>query len=296
MATVDLPYGTLHYHEAGSGVPLVFLHGYLMGANLWDPVIQHLEGEFRCLIPELPFGAHPTAMRPDADLTTAGVGRLVAHFLQALELHRLILIGNDSGGAIAQVVAARHPERLGGLVLTSCDAFDNHPPKLFRPLITAARLGALTPLLAAVKFRPVRSLPSAYGWLTHQQPPHELIDGWIANYLADKDVRRDTRRLLAALGDDAFMGQIAAELSGFTNPVLLIWAADDKFFPLEHGRRLFGIFPNARLELVEGSRTWVMRDQPEQTADLIGRFARQTISLASWPEPTTSIEDSHQHG
>jgi len=296
MATVDLRHGTLHYHEAGSGVPLVLLHGYLMGANLWDPVIQHLEGEFRCLIPELPFGAHPTAMRPDADLTTAGVGRLVAHFLQALELHRLILIGNDSGGAIAQVVAARHPERLGGLVLTSCDAFDNHPPKLFRPLITAARLGALTPLLAAVKFRPVRSLPSAYGWLTHQQPPHELIDGWIANYLADKDVRRDTRRLLAALGDDAFMGQIAAELSGFTNPVLLIWAADDKFFPLEHGRRLFGIFPNARLELVEGSRTWVMRDQPEQTADLIGRFARQTISLASWPEPTTSIEDSHQHG
>jgi len=125
MATVDLRHGTLHYHEAGSGVPLVLLHGYLMGANLWDPVIQLLGGEFRCLAPELPFGAHASPMRPDADLTSAGVGRLVADFLQALDLHGVILIGNDSGGAIAQVVAARHPERLCGLILTSCDAFDN---------------------------------------------------------------------------------------------------------------------------------------------------------------------------
>src|SRR5215203_5341562 len=201
MATVDLPHGTLHYREAGSGAPIVFLHGYLMGADLWDPVIQLLEADARCITPELP---------------TAGVGRLVADFLKALDLHQVIVVGNDSGGAIAQGVPARHPERLGGLVLTNCDAFDNHPPRLFRPLITAARMGALTPLLATLTFRPMRSLPGAYGWLTHQEPPHELIDGWIANYLADRNVRRDTRRLIAALGDDAFMGQIAAELAGFT--------------------------------------------------------------------------------
>jgi pimeloyl-ACP methyl ester carboxylesterase len=278
MATVDLPSGTLHYHQAGSGAPIVFLHGYLMGANLWDPVVQLLAGQFRCIGPELPFGAHPTPLRPDADLTTAGVGQLVADFLQALDLHQVILVGNDSGGAIAQVVAAHHPQRLGGLVLTSCDAFDNHPPRLFRPLIAAARIGALTPLLATLKFRPVRSLPSAYGWLTHRPPPHELIDGWIANYLADKGVRRDTRRLLATLGDGAFMGQIAAELAGFTKPVLLAWAADDRFFPLAHARRVAGIVPDARLELIKASRTWVMRDQPLWTAQLIGQFARQTVT------------------
>jgi pimeloyl-ACP methyl ester carboxylesterase len=231
--------------------------------------------------PKLPFGAHPTPLAPDADLTTAGVGRLVADFLQALDLHQVVLVGNDSGGAIAQVVAARHPQRLGGLVLTSCDAFDNHPPRLFRPLITAARAHALTPLLASLKVRPVRSLPSAYGWLSHRRPPHELIDGWVASYLADKGVRRDTRRLLAALGDDTFMGRIAAELAGFTNPALLAWAADDKFFPLAHARRLAGILPDARLKLIAGSRTWVMRDQPERTADLIGRFARHTATTQS---------------
>jgi pimeloyl-ACP methyl ester carboxylesterase len=202
----------------------------------------------------------------------------VADFLQALDLHQVILVGNDSGGAIAQVVAARHPQRLGGLVLASCHAFDNYPPRLFRPLIAAARVGALTPLLASLKFRPVRSLPSAYGWLSHDQPPHALIDGWIANYLADKGVRRDTRQLTSAMGDDAFMDQVAAELVGFTKPVLLAWAADDKHFPLEHARRLAGILPDARLELVHRSRTWVMRDQPEHTAQLIGRFARRAVT------------------
>jgi pimeloyl-ACP methyl ester carboxylesterase len=278
MATIDLPSGTLHYQQSGSGPPIVFLHGYLMGANLWDPVVQLLAGEFRCIGPELPFGAHPTPMRPGADLTTAGLGGLVADFLAALDLHQVILVGNDSGGAIAQVVAARHPQRLGGLVLASCDAFDNYPPRLFRPLIAAARVGALTPLLASLKFKSVRSLPSAYGWLTHRQLPHPLIDGWIANYLADRGVRRDTRRLTAALDDDAFMGQIAAELVGFTQPALLAWAADDKFFPLEHARRLAGILPDARLELIDDSRTWVMRDQPQRTAHLIGQFARRAVT------------------
>jgi pimeloyl-ACP methyl ester carboxylesterase len=278
MTTVDLPQGTLHYHEAGSGLPIVFLHGYLQGANLWGPVVHLLNDSFRCIGPELPLGAHPTPMLPDADLTTAGLGRLVADFLRALDLREVILVGNDSGGAIAQVVAARHPQRLGGLVLASCDAFDNYPPKLFRPLITAARTGALTALLASLKLRPVRSLPSAYGWLSHRQPPHELIDGWVANYLADRGVRRDTRRLIAALGDDAFMGQVAAELAGFGKPALLAWAVDDKFFPLAHARQLAGILPDARLELIKASRTWVMRDQPQRTADLIGRFTHRIVT------------------
>jgi pimeloyl-ACP methyl ester carboxylesterase len=278
MATVDLPHGTLHYHQAGDGAPIVFLHGYLQGANLWDPVVRLLADQFRCITPELPFGAHPTPMRPGADLTTAGVGQLVADFLAALDLHQVVLVGNDSGGAIAQVVAARHPQRLGGLVLTSCDAFDNHPPRLFRPLVGAARTGALTPLLASLRFRPVRSLPSAYGWLSHRPPPHELIDGWIANYLTDTGVRRDIRRLLAALGDDAFLGQIAAELADFSKPALLAWAADDRFFPLAHARRLAGILPDAHLELIKASRTWVMRDQPLWTAQLIGQFAWRTAT------------------
>src|SRR5712691_11226657 len=144
MSHVELSHGPLHYHDSGAGAPVVFLHGYLMGAHLWDPVVRLLEDEFRCLVPELPFGAHPAPMKPGADLTAAGLGRLVADFLAALGLSDVTLVGNDSGAAIAQVVAARHAERLGGLVLATGDAFDNFPPKPFRPLITAPRIRALT--------------------------------------------------------------------------------------------------------------------------------------------------------
>jgi pimeloyl-ACP methyl ester carboxylesterase len=274
MSHVELPHGTVHYRESGTGAPVVFLHGYLMGARLWDPVVHLLEDEFRCLVPELPFGAHPAPMKPGADLTTAGLGRLVADFLGALDLSDVTVVGNDSGAAVAQVVAARHAGRLGGLVLATGDAFGNYPPKPFRPLITAARTGTLTAVLATLKARRARSLPTAYGWLTHGDLPHDLIDQWVAAYFADQDVRRDLRRLTSALGDDDFMNQIAAELATFTRPALLAWAADDKFFPAEHARRLAAILPDARVELIPGSRTWVMRDQPERTAQLVGELAR----------------------
>ena len=278
MSHVELPHGTVHYHESGTGAPVVFLHGYLMGARLWDPVVRLLEGEFRCLAPELPFGAHPVPMRAGADLTTAGLGRLVADFLSALDLSDVTLVGNDSGAAVAQVVAARHAGRLGGLVLATGDAFDNYPPKPFRPLIAAARTGTLTAVLAMLKARRPRSLPTAYGWLTHGEPPHDLIDQWVAAYFADRGVRSDLQRLTAALGDDDFMNQIATELATFTRPALLAWAADDKFFPAEHAGRLAAILPDARVELIPGSRTWVMRDQPERTAQLIGELARRAAA------------------
>ena len=278
MPDIQLPHGTVRYQESGAGAPVVFLHGYLMGARLWDPVTRLLDGEFRCLVPELPFGAHPAPMRPGADLTAAGLGRLVAGFLDALDLREVTLVGNDSGAAVAQVVAARHPGRLGGLVLATGDAFDNYPPKPFRPLIAAARAGMLTALLAVLKARRARSLPTAYGWLTHGDLPHDLIDRWVTAYFADKGVRRDLRRLTATLGDDEFMTKIAAELAAFTKPALLAWAADDKFFPLDHARRLAAILPNARVELVPGSRTWVMRDQPERTAQLIAELARRAAA------------------
>jgi len=278
MSNVELPHGTVHYRDSGIGAPVVFLHGYLMGAGLWDPVVRLLEGEFRCVVPELPFGAHPAPVAPDADLTPTGIGRLVADFLDALELSGVTLVGNDSGAAIAQIVAARHAGRLGGLVLATGDAFDNYPPKPFRPLIAAAKAGALTPVISVLKARAARSLPTAYGWLTHGELPHDLIDEWVKAYFADRGVRRDLRRLTAALGDDEFMNQIAAELAGFTKPALLAWAADDKFFPVEHARRLAGILPDARVEVISGSRTWVMRDQPERTADLVAELARRAAA------------------
>jgi pimeloyl-ACP methyl ester carboxylesterase len=133
-------------------------------------------------------------------------------------------------------------------------------------------------MVAMLKARPARSLPNAYGWLTHGDLPHDLIDEWVGAYFANKGVRRDLRRLTATLGDDDFMNQIATELAAFTKPALLAWAADDRFFPVEHARRLAAILPSAQLEVIADSRTWVMLDQPERTAELIAGLARRVTA------------------
>src|SRR5829696_5790763 len=129
--TVDLPQGRVSYRERGTGEPIVFVHGVFTNGDLWRKVVPVLATRYRCLTPDWPLGSHLESMRPDADLSTPGLARLVADFLAALDLDNVTLLGNDTGGAICQLVIANHPERVGRLVLTSCDAFEVYPPAPF---------------------------------------------------------------------------------------------------------------------------------------------------------------------
>ncbi|MBB3084363.1 alpha/beta fold hydrolase [Geodermatophilus sabuli] len=273
---VDLPQGTLEYARTGRGRPVVFLHGFGQDHRLWQPLVDELSGEFTCIAPDLPLGAHRAAMAPDADLTFPGQARLVSDLLQALDLTEVTLVGNDTGGATAQVVAARHPERLARLVLTGCETSGNFPPSPFTGLILAARLHAVRPLMAGMRVRALRRLPSAYGWLTTGELPHDLIDDWLDAYRSDAGVRRDARKVLCGFRDRRLLDDVAAELSHFDRPTLLAWPTDDRLFPYEHAHRLTALLPQARLAPVPGSRTWVMRDQPALLAELIRDFVRET--------------------
>jgi pimeloyl-ACP methyl ester carboxylesterase len=131
---IELPQGRLRVHDIGTGPTLVFVHGALVNANLWRKVVGQLSDRFRCVTLDLPFGSHLVPMPPAADLTPPAAAALIADAIAALELDDVTLVGNDTGGAICQLVATRRPERIGGLVLTSCDAFDNFPPKVMQPL------------------------------------------------------------------------------------------------------------------------------------------------------------------
>src|SRR5215212_8545420 len=124
----ELREGRIRYRDSGSGEPIVFAHGALVDGTLWRRVVPLLATEYRCLVPDLPLGSHRVAMRPDADLSPPGLARLLAGFIEALELEGVTLVGNDTGGAICQLVATRNPERLGRLVLTPCDAYENFLP------------------------------------------------------------------------------------------------------------------------------------------------------------------------
>jgi pimeloyl-ACP methyl ester carboxylesterase len=166
MPEITLSQGTVHYRDAGQGPVAVFVHGVLVDGRVWEPVVERLPGELRCVVPDLPLGSHRTPMRRDADLSPTGLARLIADLIAALDLEDVTLVGNDTGGALCQLVAGRHPERLARLVLTPCDAFESFPPKAFRGLVLAARAHLLTVGLQPVRLRRLRRLPLAYGWLT----------------------------------------------------------------------------------------------------------------------------------
>src|SRR3954452_3566775 len=146
---VEVPAGTIAYRERGSGPVVVFVHGVGVNGELWRRVVPSLAHDYRCITPNLPWGSHRHPLRADADLSLPGMARIVADFLTALDLHDVTVVGNDTGGAVSQALAAHHPESLGRLVLTSCDAFDRFPPKPQKYLLVAARSRVMMWLVAA---------------------------------------------------------------------------------------------------------------------------------------------------
>lgn len=269
---VDLEQGPVSYREQGAGRPIVFVHGLLVNSLLWRKVIAELEGEFRCIAPDLPLGSHSNAMRADADLTPPGLARIVEDFIAALELEDVTLVGNDTGGAVCQLVVTRHPGRLGRLVLTNCDAFENFLPPAFRPLQWLARVpGALTAALQPMRIRPLRRSPLGFGLLTRRAVDHDVLEAWIRPSLSDAGVRRDAIKVLRGI-DSRYTMEAAEQLRDFDRPALLAWAVEDRFFKIGFAERLAACLADARLERIEDSRTFVPEDQPERLAELIRAF------------------------
>ncbi|MEA2458559.1 MAG: hypothetical protein QOC95_1531 [Thermoleophilaceae bacterium] len=274
MNEIELTAGTIRYRDTGEGPPIVFVHGLLVDGTLWRKVVPPLESRFRCIVPDLPLGSHTIPMKPDADLSPPGVAHLIAEFVEALDLRDVTLVANDSGGALTQIlVASGRTERIGRIVLTPCDSFDNFFPPLFRPLQKLAKApGGLRAALDPLRIRRLRRLPMAFGWLTKRPVPDDVTDGWLHACHTDPAVRRDTAKFVASV-DSRHTLAAAEKLHTFPRPVLLAWAPEDRFFPLEHARKLAGLFPDARIEEIPDSYTFVSEDQPERVAALVGDFA-----------------------
>jgi pimeloyl-ACP methyl ester carboxylesterase len=274
-SAVELDAGTVAYSESGpaDGRPVVLVHGAFVDGTLWRKVVPGLDDSFRCLVPDLPLGSHRTPMREDADLSPYGLAKLLADFIAALELKDVTLVGNDTGGAICQIMTTRHPERLGRLVLTPCDAYENFLPPAFRYLQVLARIpGGVASVAASMRIPAMRRTPLAFGWLAKRPIPADVLAGWTAAITSDAEIRRDARKVLRGISK-RYTLEAATKLREFDGPTMLAWATEDKFFKPAFAERLAGDIPGSRLEWIEDSRTFVSEDQPERLAGLIRDFA-----------------------
>ena len=276
MREIELSAGTIEYEDTGGDGPvIVLLHGLMMDASLWDGPIADLSVDHRCVAPTLPLGAHHHGMHAGADLSLPGIARLVAEFLDRLDLHDVTLVGNDTGGALVQLLICEGASRVGRVVLASCDAFDNFPPGLTGK--TLVLTGRLSPrmfglFMQQMRLRAIRRLPIAFGWLTKRGDA--ATARWTKPVMTQPEIRRDAVRVLRSVAADTHLLVEAAEcLPGFDRPALVVWASGDRVMPPERGRRLTDLLPHARLVEVEDSYTLIPLDQPARFAQIVREFA-----------------------
>jgi pimeloyl-ACP methyl ester carboxylesterase len=279
--SVEIPAGTIEYRDSGTGPPIVFVHGVGVNGDLWRGVAPKLASEFRCIVPDLPFGAHSIPLREDTDMSLPGLARIVADFIEALELADATIVANDTGGAVSQWLVGHQPERIARLVLTSCDAFEKFPPTPQRYLEVAGRSRALMWLVAwTVRFKLVQRLPTAYGWVTRKPIDPVIMRSYTTPIRTRSGVRDDLARLLRAV-DTRYTFEAAESLHGFDKPALVLWADGDKIFPREHGKRLAQLLPQGRFELIADSRTFIPEEQPERLASIVRDFLAERRPAAA---------------
>ena len=276
MPTIELSAGTIDYLDTGGDGPVVVpVHGLIQDGSVWRDVVADLRTDHRCVVPTLPLGAHRTPMAPEADLSIDGQARLLAEFVDRLDLHDVTLLANDWGGPL--ITATERPELIDRLVLTPCEAFDNLPPGLpgkFAAL--AGRVpGGLFLAAQALRIRPLRGMPTVLGRMLTAPIPHELVDGWIVPLRTNRGVRRDLARYIRTT-DEGSLDAITGDLAELDVPVLVAWTTDDLVMPAEHGPRLASLVPDGRYVEIADSRTLVPLDQPTVLASLVREFLRDT--------------------
>lgn len=283
--TVQIPAGPIEIHEVGSGAPLVCLHGALAGWQIWEPVAGPLAASgFRVIMPTLPMGGHHEPMNPSADLTPPGLAQIVVDLLAALELDRPTIVSTDTCTAITQIVLTKHPGVLGGAVLTSGDCFRYFFPPRFRQL---QGLGYAPGLLKVVgkmtRNEATRNGPMGFGLLTRAGISQDAAVDWTESLISDKRIRRDAAAVLRGVNTKHTMAAAKA-LPDIDVPVMLVWAEDDKAFPMKLAHRLAGLIPDSRLETVPNARTFVSLDAPEKLAALIADFVPNGVAHPAHPQ------------
>ena len=253
---VDTGSGRIAYLEQGQGPIALFVHGVLLNAHLWRHQLAHLSDMRRCIALDL-LAHGDTEITPLQDVSVTANANMLEEFLDVLSIEQVDLVGNDSGGGIAQIFAATYPHRVRSLTLTDCDAHDNWPPDAFKPFLAMAATGGLSGTLNAMLsdksiYRSAEALGPAY------EHPEQISDDSIEIYLrpfVKTDQRtRDLQRFLAAF-DNRHTLDIESRLRTLNAPTLIVWGTDDVYFDVKWSRWLAATIPGTRRRVeLEGAR------------------------------------------
>jgi pimeloyl-ACP methyl ester carboxylesterase len=263
--TVETPSGRIAYLEQGDGPVALFVHGVLLNGHLWRHQLGNLSDIRRCIAVDL-LAHGDTEITDSQDVSVTANANMLREFLDALKIDQVDLVGNDSGGGIAQIFAALHPERVRSLTLTNCDTHDNWPPDAFKPFLAMADAGGLAGTLRAMLsdknvYRSRQALGPAY------EHPEQVSDETIERYLRPlvRDQRRteNFRRFLARF-DNQHTLAIEAKLKTLKSPTLIVWGTDDIYFDVKWAYWLSENIPGTRRRIeFEGARIFFPEERWE---------------------------------
>jgi pimeloyl-ACP methyl ester carboxylesterase len=242
------------------------------------------------VLPTLPFGGHRHPMHREADLSMGGIAELLGEFIERLDLQEITLVMSDWGGPQLLVGSSRD-ERIARLVLCSCEAFENVPPKgAARLLPYIARVpGGICAAVMQFRFDRLRRLPMTYGHLSKRPVPREVMDRWFGPVTSQREIRRDLGKYARSAPQGRRDLLAAAEtLRSFERPALVVWAGEDRLMPIEHGRRLAELLPQGRLVEIADSYTLISEDQPAKLTAHLREFLTET-------QPQEQAKPVHRH-
>jgi pimeloyl-ACP methyl ester carboxylesterase len=273
MTQLALKQATIEYQEYGpqdsAHPPVVFVHGVLVNGELWREVAERLGRlGYRCIVPTLPLGSHTIPVNDASVLSLQGVAGFVNDAIAALDLTEVTLVGSDTGGGICQLAVDAGSDRIGRLVLTNCDAFEQCPPFPFNRVFGLLRGPiSIKAMMEPMRLRALRDSALGFGLLI-SRPDKQVTAGWIAPCLNDRRICRDLAALLRQIAVTD-LTDVATRLHRFDKPVTLVWGQGDRVFTPKLGRRLAAAFSNAKLIEVPGARTFVSMDDPDAVIDAI---------------------------
>lgn len=266
------------YRDEGSGSPVLLLHGCPFSSFAWRRVMPLLSGDHRCIAPDL-MGLGDTETADGADWSLRAQAAMVIGLLDELRVARAHVIGHDHGGAVAQLLAAEHRDRVDRLVLSNAEAYDNWPSEEERPFVRLTQIPLLGDLVLRLwASRPVlrHTLARAHAVYDPKVLTPELLDGYIRANFTTRHRRAKTRRFLALQfepSNNRVTMDLLDGLRHFDHPTLLLWARDDPHFGPEWGERLRQDIPGAvRIELLPNTGHLLMEERPEQFAAIVNEF------------------------